>query len=306
MRLFKGFKPDLSCRSFKFKEGITYHEKTAKLCESGFHACIKPTDTFGYYPPNKSVYREVEMDPITPERGKDTKVCSSNINVGKRISVEDLINEERKYAIDKKRYSYLGTSRSDERSSDMFVHGQYVDYDAYSGDRSVSIASGYCKRAITGNRSIAKAGKFGHAISGYNSISEAGYHGLAVCKGLGKAISGDFGTSISQDDGTSISGHYGIAIAEKYAVVGNNGLIVVRDDCDIVVKAGIDSVIVLMIENGPLVFKIDGINYKPDTWYKIYTNSGDNDGEYAIEEASNFKQHETNAYFGMEDKHEAV
>lgn len=293
MRLFKGFKPDMSCRGFKFKEGITYHKKTAKLCESGFHACIKPTDTFGYYPPNKSIYHEVEMDPITSERGEDTKICSKNITVGKRMCVEDIIEEERKYAIDKKRYYWYGTDRRSEFSSELFVEGYDANHDAYSGDRSVSIASKYCKRAITGNRSIAKAGRYGDAISGQYSISEAGYHGLAVCKGYGKAISGDFGTSISQDDGTSVSGHYGIAIAEKYAVVGDNGLIVAKNDCITAIKAGIDSVIVLMFENGPFVFKIDGVNYKPDTWYKIHFERE----KYFLEEATGSYKEEAEAYF---------
>ena len=62
MKAYKGFNKDMTCRGFQFKEGETYHEDTAKLCESGFHACQDPLGCFSYYNPAKSVYHEVKVD----------------------------------------------------------------------------------------------------------------------------------------------------------------------------------------------------------------------------------------------------
>ena len=44
MKAYKGFNKDMTCRGFQFKEGESYHEDEAKLCESGFHACRNPLD----------------------------------------------------------------------------------------------------------------------------------------------------------------------------------------------------------------------------------------------------------------------
>ena len=55
MKAYKGFNSDMTCRGFQFKEGETYKEENAKLCESGFHACEDPIDCFNYYNPNESV-----------------------------------------------------------------------------------------------------------------------------------------------------------------------------------------------------------------------------------------------------------
>lgn len=62
MKAYKGFNRDMTCRDFQFEEGKTYEEENAKLCDSGFHACVDPLDCFNYYYPGQSVYREVELD----------------------------------------------------------------------------------------------------------------------------------------------------------------------------------------------------------------------------------------------------
>ena len=77
MKAYKGFNRDMTCRGFQFEEGKEYHEDKAVLCESGFHACENPLDTFSYYAPGSSVFHEVELDEVSDERNSDdTKVCA--------------------------------------------------------------------------------------------------------------------------------------------------------------------------------------------------------------------------------------
>ena len=52
MKAYKGFDKDMKCRGFQFKEGETYEEPEAKLCEKGFHACEAPLGVMEYYPPD--------------------------------------------------------------------------------------------------------------------------------------------------------------------------------------------------------------------------------------------------------------
>ena len=91
MKAYKGFNKDMTCRAFHFEEGKTYETETAKLCESGFHACEHPLNCFQYYPPSKSVYHEVELEEVSEERDDDTKIVGRKITVGARLSVADLV-----------------------------------------------------------------------------------------------------------------------------------------------------------------------------------------------------------------------
>lgn len=71
MKAYKGFNRDMTCRGFQFEEGKEYHEDKAVLCESGFHACENPLDTFNYYAPGSSVFHEVELDEVSDECNDD-------------------------------------------------------------------------------------------------------------------------------------------------------------------------------------------------------------------------------------------
>ena len=69
MKAYKGFHKDMICTpgngtTFQYKEGETYEEPKADLCEGGFHACLDPLDCLSYYTLYDSVYHEVELEGV--------------------------------------------------------------------------------------------------------------------------------------------------------------------------------------------------------------------------------------------------
>ena len=91
MKAYKGFNPDMTCRGFQYKEGESYTEEKASLCNSGFHACEDPVDCFNYYNPAESVFHEVELDEVSDERDADSKVAAKKITIGAKIDIASMI-----------------------------------------------------------------------------------------------------------------------------------------------------------------------------------------------------------------------
>jgi hypothetical protein len=91
----------MTCRDFQYEEGKTYEiEGEIKSCFRGFHACINLLDIFNYYDGRIGkdvVIHEVYLSgDIDDTKTFDSKVCSSKIEIGKRLSMKD-INEIIKY-----------------------------------------------------------------------------------------------------------------------------------------------------------------------------------------------------------------
>ena len=88
-KAYKAFNSDMTCRSFKYKEGETYEfDGELKLCEQGFHACLSLADVFNYYHGKLGqdiVVHEVELEDVSYERNDDSKVVAKKIKIGKRI-----------------------------------------------------------------------------------------------------------------------------------------------------------------------------------------------------------------------------
>ena len=99
MKAYKGFDKNMQCRGFQYREGETYHEETAELCKSGFHACEMPLDVLGYYAPGDgSIYREVDLEDVSKDRqAEDTKVCAKTIKIGAEIGIPGLVKAQIEY-----------------------------------------------------------------------------------------------------------------------------------------------------------------------------------------------------------------
>ena len=150
MKAYKGFNKDMTCtpkgKSFQYKEGETYHEDEAVLCEKGFHACERPLDVFGYYAPGTSVYHEVDLEDVSAERKEDTKFCGKTIKIGAKMDITGLV---------KAQFDYVKSHTTTE------------DTDP--------------KKANAGNYGAANAGNCGAAISRGEAI--VGEYGVAVARG---------------------------------------------------------------------------------------------------------------------------
>ena len=145
MKAYKGFDKDMKCRGFQYEEGKSYETDKAELCESGFHACERPLDVFGYYPPNKSVYHRVELDDVTEERSADdSKVVGKRIRIGAKLSVRDLVQAQIEYVKE-----HITSEHTDEKLATAGNWGA-----ATAGDRGAATSRG---KASVGENGIACA-----------------------------------------------------------------------------------------------------------------------------------------------------
>lgn len=97
IKAYKGFNKDMTCRDFRYEEGKEYEEDRAEACSCGFHACEHPLDCLGYYDPAHSVYHEVEQSGEISKRSDDTKVASTKIKIGARVSIAGLVQAAIEY-----------------------------------------------------------------------------------------------------------------------------------------------------------------------------------------------------------------
>ena len=165
MKAYKGFNEDMTCRGFQFEVGKTYElpeGETAKLCESGFHACLDVLDCFDYYKPGKSVYCEVDLEGVTDETGNDTK------RVGRKITIVRLLENV--------------TEICD--AHETYVAENVKTTEKHSPNSSASMGSG--SSASMGINSSASMGPNSSARMGINSSASMGYGSVVLIGGNGK------------------------------------------------------------------------------------------------------------------------
>ena len=249
IKAYKGFNADMTCRGFQFKEGETYAEENAELCNSGFHACEDPIDCLGYYSPaDNAVFHEVELDEVSAGRKNDTKICGKKIKIGATVEIGEMINASVRFLHEKIKnspnassgdYSTAASSGDYSKAASSGDHSKsassgYSSTAASSGDYSTAASSGYSSTAASSGYSstAASSGDYSKAASSGDSstASAVGNNTIAAAIGRNTRVKGDIGTWI-------IATEYGDWDGECYPVVG-------------VVSA-----------------KIDGKKLKPDTWY---------------------------------------
>ena len=205
IKAYKGFDKNMQCRGFQFAEGETYHEDTAKLCESGFHACEMPLDVLAHYAPGDgSIYREVTLDEVTDESSNDSKRCAKTITIGKELGIGGLVEAQIKFV---KESSSLRSETA--RAQGAAQATGYRSAAHATGYRSAAQATGNLGAAqATGNLGTAQAaGDLGAAqaagdqsaaqVTGYRSAAHAtGKASVAAGCGFGCSVMGALGCAI--------------------------------------------------------------------------------------------------------------
>lgn len=147
VKSYKGFNKDMTCRGFQYKEGETYTTDKAEVCKEGFHACEYPLDCLSYYSPNTSVYHEVEQSGVLSTHSGDSKVASTEIKIGAKLSIVGLVQA----AID---FVKLKTVKEKEATGDCGASSA-------TGSCGASSATGY-KGASSVDNSTAVAVAWGY------------------------------------------------------------------------------------------------------------------------------------------------
>ena len=213
-KYYKGFNKDMTCRGFQYKEGETYTEAEAALCKSGFHACEDPLDCFGYYAPAGSVYHEVEMEDISPERNmEDTKVCAKTIKIGAKLDMAKIcelhfeyVNSKCKLTNRKYVKGYRSSASAQGYRSSASVQGNCSSASA-QGDCSSASAQGYRSSASAqGDCSSA-------SVQGYNDGS------VALALGYSCQAKADLGNAICICERGAWNGKTYPLLAIKAAIV---------------------------------------------------------------------------------------
>ena len=291
MKAYKGFKRDMTCRGFQYKEGETYHTDDAKLCESGFHACEYPLDVLAYYPPNSSVYYEVELDEVSDEREDDSKVCAKTIRVGARMDIASFVKASVEYTMSK-----CNKSRRKHVTADQGVVSAEDDQSAASAtgyQGAASATGGRGAASATGVRGAASATGYHGAASATGSrgaASATGVHGAASATGGRGAASATGGHGAASATGVqgaaSATGSRGAASATGYqgaaSATGYQGAASADSPTAIAVSWGVEGrakgvlgahIVCAEWQHGKLfcakMARVDGVVIKPDTYYTL-------------------------------------
>lgn len=141
IKSFKGFKPDMTCKGFQYKEGESYEEDTSIVCKKGFHACEYPLDCFKYYNPAESVFHEVEQSGKI-DRDGDTKTASTKIKIGAEINIAGMVKAAIEYTV-KRANKETGSDKNYGASSATGYKGASSADD----ENAVAVAWGYKSKA---------------------------------------------------------------------------------------------------------------------------------------------------------------
>ncbi|HCF7525918.1 hypothetical protein I5G24_16380 [Pseudomonas aeruginosa] len=158
---YKGFKQDLTCRSYQFEIGGTYkHDGEVEACASGFHSCEYPLDVFGYYAPGDSRFAIVKASGQLSRHDDDSKIASATLVVEAEISMPTMISRAIDWIM-----ARLDSSVEQTVVGDTASNTGYQSAASNTGNQSAA--------SNTGNRSAA-------SNTGYQSAaSNTGYQSAA-------------------------------------------------------------------------------------------------------------------------------
>ena len=229
IKAYKGFNKDMTCRGFRYEEGKEYEEERAEACNCGFHACEHPLDCLGYYDPAHSVYHEVEQSGEISKRSDDTKVASTKIKIGARVSIAGLVQA----AIEYTKERVKPEAEANENYGASSATG-YKGASSATGDYGASSATGdYGASSATGNCGASSA-------TGYKGKSAAeNPNSVAVAWGPEAMAKGVKGSTL---------------VLAEWERIDNNAWYWKEEAWEFV---------------GSLMVRVDGEKVKENTWYTL-------------------------------------
>ena len=242
IKAYKGFNKDMTCRGFHFKEGESYEEPEARLCESGFHACLNPLDCINYYFPSTSEFHEVWLDELSDEREFDTKVCAKKIKIGDMLDVHGLC---------KAHFEFVKSNTSNTKIDGNESYVSVGDESHVSTGNKSSISTGAYSRISSGSgssvsggtASTVSVGKESSVMCLSKSLVSAGDKS-SVSSGSASSVSVGVRSLVSVDDASYVSagdGSFVSAGSVSYISTGWNSSVSTGDYS--LVSAGIGSIV---------------------------------------------------------------
>ena len=286
----------MTCRGFQYEEGKEYEESNALVCENGFHACEYPLDCLSYYSPSESVYHEVEQSGKLSKKSEDTKVASTKIKIGAKLSIAGLVEAAIEYTKERVK---------PEADSDGYCGASSATGDkgtsSATGDNGASSATGNCgASSATGDKGTSSATgyKGTSSATGDNGASSAtgncGASSATGYKGTSSAT-GDYGASSATGNcgASSATGYKGASSAEspnavavawgykgKAKGVKGSFLVLADWECNGNESSSYWKEDMWELKDAVMV-RVDGETIKEDTWYTMV------DGKVVNEEKRN-------------------
>ena len=135
---YKVFNPDFKCKGYQYEENTTYtFNGEIKICNSGFHFCIKASHCFGYYSfDSNNIVCEVEGIGKIITHEEDSKICTDKIRIGRKLTWAEVLmvaNEGK----DNTGHSNTGDSNTgDSNTGDSNTGDSNTGY-SNTGDRNI-------------------------------------------------------------------------------------------------------------------------------------------------------------------------
>ena len=179
---YKGMDSNMQCRGMQYEVGKEFSvDGDIKCCGNGLHACERPLDVLGYYPPGTGArYFRVEQSGDMERDGYDSKVASRKMRVEAEIGIPGLAKAHIEYVKAHTTSEYTDPERATAG-----------DYGAATAGYGGAATAGDYGAATAGERGAATDGDYGAATS--RGSSAVGKNGIACVRGNNVRVKGGIG-----------------------------------------------------------------------------------------------------------------
>ena len=282
MKTYKGFDKNLQCRGFQYEVGKEYETDRAEVCKSGFHACKCPLDVWEFYPPSEG-NRFCEVEQSGETKTDDMKTASTKIKIGAEIGIPGLVKAHVEWV---RANTEGGSSNNETGACSAATNTGYRSAATNTGYRSAATNTGACSAATnTGYRSAATNTGYRSAATNTGNCSAAtntGYRSAATNTGACSAATNTGYCSAATNTG-NCSAATNTGDHSAATNTGDHSAAEVKGEDSVAIVTGRDSKargalgcwLVLTERDADYsiecvkAFRIDGNEYKADTWYEL-------------------------------------